>query len=45
MAPLAITAVVLIVCGNLPGGMAVLGLAQVIYSALGIAVSDKPKQE
>ena len=45
MLPLAIIAVGLIIADKLAAATLVIGLAQTIYSALGIAVSDKPKKE
>lgn len=43
--PFAIIGVALIIAGNIEGGLAVIGMVQTIYSALGIAVSDTPVDE
>ena len=41
--PFALIGVGLVVFGNIPGGVAVLGMVQTIYSLLGISISDKPE--
>lgn len=40
--PFAVIGVGLVIAGNIEGGIAVIGMVQTIYSALGIAVSDTP---
>ncbi len=40
--PFALIGVGLVIAGNIEGGLAVIGMVQTIYSALGIAVSDAP---
>ena len=43
--PFAVIGVALVIAGNIEGGLAVIGMVQTIYSALGIAVSDTPPEE
>ena len=43
--PFALIGVILVSFGNIERGIAVLGMVQTIYSALGIAVSDTPVEK
>jgi len=43
--PFALVGVGLVIFGNIEGGLAVIGMVQTIYSALGIAVSDTPLEQ
>ena len=44
--PFAMVGVGLVIYGNIPGGIAVMGMVQTVYSLLGISISDtKPEQD
>ena len=43
--PFAIAGVGLVVWGNIPGGVAVLGMVQTIYHLLGISISDSDSEQ